>query len=156
MKAKVTVAAKEKALGSVYDPAVKILEPILAEQLEKNQAGVVFPNPNLVIRSMNRCRQASRPHNPKNLFISILFCIWVFFRSDVTIGAGDNRIRHLIFMTEEQITLLINARRLYIDGKFEFFVRSFERSDLLRDHLNNFSPYMFSCEKATWYPFASC
>jgi hypothetical protein len=66
-------SAKEKALNAVYDSAMQFLEPILIDELEKKGGGVQLPNPNLVVRSMNRARQSVRPPNPTDLFFEIQY-----------------------------------------------------------------------------------
>jgi hypothetical protein len=68
VKASITAEAKQKAQGIIYDSALKILEPILIDQLDKNGTDVLHPDPNFIVRSMNRVRQSSRPPNPTNLF----------------------------------------------------------------------------------------
>lgn len=73
VKAAVTASAKEKALNAIYDSPMQILEPILVDQLEKKGGGVQLPNPNLVVRSMNRARQSVRPPNPTDLFFDIKY-----------------------------------------------------------------------------------
>ncbi len=68
IKASITAEAKQKALGSIYDSALKILEPILVDQLDKNGTDVPLPN---VVRSTNRVRQACRPPNPTDLLFDV-------------------------------------------------------------------------------------
>ncbi|XP_046453634.1 uncharacterized protein LOC124201186 [Daphnia pulex] len=121
VKAAVTASAKEKALNAVYDSAMQILEPILVDQLEKKGGGVQLPNPNLVVRSMNRARQSVRPPNPTDLFFDIQYSFIPadFLRADISVGVGENHHRHLIFATKEQIDKLRTAKRIYLDGTFK-------------------------------------
>jgi hypothetical protein len=61
----ITAEAKQKVLGSLYDSALKIFEPILID------LDVLLPDPKLVVWSMNRARQASCPPNPTNLLFDV-------------------------------------------------------------------------------------
>lgn len=115
----VAIKAKAKELGmaNIYEPAVHIVEPLMNDQLKRNK-NLLLPDPNLIVRSVNRLRQSNRPKNPKDLFFEIDFnhIPAEFSVTEVFVGSGKNRKRHLAFATEKQIDLLKKCTRIFMDG----------------------------------------
>ena len=82
----------------------------------KMHARTTLARPEHLARAANRCRQSKRPQDPVD---------FDFTMDESSIPEGFLRVdidtrgkRHLIFATEEQLTLLSNAKRWYVDGTF--------------------------------------
>ena len=71
---------------------------------------------NCQVRITNRCRQKMRPSEPTTLdfVVEENNIPQSFLKADVT----SVQNRHFIFATDEQLKLLSNARKWYIDGTF--------------------------------------
>lgn len=74
-------------------------------------------------RTANRHRQRNRPPHPNDIDFELDlesipengdFCL-----ADITVGDGEDERRHLMFGTQEQLTLLRQAKRWYMDGTFK-------------------------------------
>ena len=92
--------------------------------------------PEHLARAANRCRQSKRPQDPVDLDFTMdeSNIPEGFLRADIETRGK----RHLIFATEEQLTLLSKAKRWYVDGTFKlcrppftqlFTINAFVRQD---------------------------
>ncbi|XP_021363128.1 uncharacterized protein LOC110456619 [Mizuhopecten yessoensis] len=107
---------KDSALADIHRSAGSIAEAVLSEQLDHNYFNL--PRPDYLARAANRLHQNLRPRDPKDLDFEIdhgfLRCPELII-GDVHV---DNQ-RHILFATEQQLSLLRQSRRWYLDGTFE-------------------------------------
>ena len=76
-------------------------------------------------RAANRLRQRLRPEDPKDLDFDIMEdCIpQGFFQAEVYVKER----RHLIFATDEQLTILAKTKSSYLDGTFKHRRKPFQQ-----------------------------
>ena len=134
--AKLTAAIKRKATDDLFRPASAIINELLLQGMETAAAMPTLARPEHLARAANRCRQSKRPQDPVDLDFTMdeSNIPEGFLRADIeTCGK-----RHLIFATEEQLTLLSKAKRWYVDGTFKlccppftqlFTINAFVRQD---------------------------
>ena len=72
-----------------------------------------FPNPNALRRAANRARKADCPKDPTTLDFELdrnfyLAIFYVFVKKD----------RHLMFITDDGLSVLPRAKTVYMDGTF--------------------------------------
>ncbi|XP_053383990.1 uncharacterized protein LOC123535774 isoform X2 [Mercenaria mercenaria] len=130
-KVKLNLQAKNEAQRHVYQSVPEIVSKALKEHLPPNQPGM--PVPESVDRSANRYRSKFRPAEPKDLEFVVdndyLQC-QDFLVADIRNGSA----RHMIFATEEQLTLLSNTRRWFMDGTFKVVGEPFSSGQLESIH----------------------
>ena len=82
-----------------------------------------MPKHKLLCNTVNRFRSKDRPGHINNLdfVLNHAHIPNNFLRHDIRVGNN----RHLIFMTEYQITLLKNAATWYMDGTFRVIRKPF-------------------------------
>ncbi|XP_041350034.1 uncharacterized protein LOC121369182 isoform X2 [Gigantopelta aegis] len=125
---------KETAKTDVFQPASAIVEGVIIDDLDVQQTSDALPGPSSLARMANRVRAKLRPAEPRDLLFEIAenFIPADFLRADVRV----NTHRHIVFATERQLTLLVNARRWYLDGTFKVvkdpFVQLFSIHAFLR------------------------
>ena len=83
-----------------------------------------LPNPELVVRVLNRRREKMRPQHPEGLenFKLDMNHVPDIFTSDddacCEITIGEEHI-HLAFASDKQLEILREAKTLYVDGTFK-------------------------------------
>ena len=84
--------------------------------MESAAAMPTLARPEYLARAANRCRQSKRPQDPVDLDLTMdeSSIPGEFLRADIETRGK----RHLIFATEEQLTLLRKAKRWYVDETF--------------------------------------
>ena len=107
---------RANALSHINKPALKVVEPMIVKALDDNPNWNTI-NPPTLARAVNRVKSKRTAKNPTDLFFQIKMDLMPtsFFRGEVVVGSK----RHLIFMTDEQLSLLKTAVRWYADGTFK-------------------------------------
>ena len=134
--AKLTAAIKRKATDDLFRSASAIVDEVLLQGMENAAALPTLARPEYLARAANRCRQSKRPRDPVDLDFTMdeSSIPGEFLRADIETHGK----RHLIFATEEQLTLLRKAKRWYVDGTFKlcrppftqlFTINAFVRQD---------------------------
>ena len=92
---------------------------------ELNAGCPALSKPEHMARAANRLRQRLRPEDPKDLDFEIMEdCIpQGFFQAEVYVKER----RHLIFATDEQLTILAKAKSWYLDGTFKLVRKPFQQ-----------------------------
>ena len=92
---------------------------------ELNEGCPALSKPEHMARAANRLRQRLRPEDPKDLDFDIMEdCIpQGFFQAEVYVKER----RHLIFATDEQLTILAKAKSWYLDGTFKLVHKPFQQ-----------------------------
>ena len=92
---------------------------------ELNAGCPALSKPEHMAQAANRLRQRLRPEDPKDLDFEIMEdCIpQGFFKADVYVKER----RHLIFATDEQLTILAKAKSWYLDGTFKLVHKPFQQ-----------------------------
>ena len=92
---------------------------------ELNEGCPALSKPEHMARAANRLRQRLRPEDPKDLDFDIMEdCIpQGFFQAEVYVKER----RHLIFATDEQLTILAKAKSWYLDGTFKLVRKPFQQ-----------------------------
>ncbi|XP_015779421.1 PREDICTED: uncharacterized protein LOC107357295 [Acropora digitifera] len=148
--AKLTAAIKRKATDDLFRSASVIVDEVLLQGMENAAALPTLARPEYLARAANRCRQSKRPQDPVDLDFTMdeSSIPGEFLRADIE----THRKRHLIFATEEQLTLLRKAKRgsCFVEvGKswlrdlpedLDMFIaqRDFERAMELIDRTNQY------------------
>ena len=92
---------------------------------ELNAGCPALSKPVHMARAANRLRQRLHPEDPKDLDFEIMEdCIpQGFFQAEVYVKER----RHLIFATDEQLTILAKAKSWYLDGTFKLVRKPFQQ-----------------------------
>ena len=120
-KVKVRLEVKKKAIENKFCSARDLVEDIFIEYCDQNRQALL-PDMANTIRLANKTRAKLFPTNPLNIAFELNhdFIPPNFFRGEVS--SFDNEkgytARHLIFMSDNQIKVLSNAKRWYVDGTF--------------------------------------
>ena len=87
------------------------------EHLEDGELCPALPKPSALARRGNRARQKLRPTDSTTLVFDLDFTYISrqFFRADISV---ENR-RHILFATEEQLSMLKRAKTWYADATFK-------------------------------------
>ena len=109
--ARITSTVKEKAMKDFYQPAGMIVQDVLLGKLNSAPCPAMPKVANLV-RQANRKRQKSRPVEPKDLEFELNheYIPGGFLQADIKVGSK----RHLIFSTEQMLTLLARSKQWYV------------------------------------------
>ena len=113
--ATVRVVIKQKALADVFHPATSIVEEACVDHV-KQQACPALPSIVSNAWTVNRARQSARPQEPINVDFQICYKFMNegFLRADL-----QHKGRcHLIFITEQSLSLLAKAKSSYVEETF--------------------------------------
>jgi hypothetical protein len=120
-KVKIRQEVKKKAIENKFGSARDMVEDIFMEYSHQHPQ-VFFPDLANSIRLANKTRAKLVPPNPMNINFELKteFIPPNFFRGEIAYFDEDQNYqgRHLLFMSNEQIDLLANAKRWYVDGTF--------------------------------------
>ena len=108
---RITSSVKEKAMKDFYQPAGNIVQEVLLE--ERNSAPCpAMPKVVNLVRQANRRRQKFLPVEPKDLEFELNpdYIPRGFLQADVKVGSQ----RHLVFSTEQMLTLLARSKQWYV------------------------------------------
>jgi len=109
----------DQCVSDVFRSATEIVDDALTDVLAKDYAGpcTAFANPDHLARYGNRARQRLRPQDPTTLDFEYdnEFEGHDFLKSDIR----RKTQRHLIFATEEGLSLLSKSKTWYVDGTFK-------------------------------------
>lgn len=92
---------------------------------ELNAGCPTLSEPEHMARAVNRFQQRLRPEDPKDLDFEMKEdCILqAFYQAEVYV----KKRRHLIFATDEQLTILAKAKSWYLHGTFNLERRPFQQ-----------------------------
>lgn len=123
IKSKVSALVKKKAVEDVFRSAADIVDEVLCTEVDPNKPLSSLPAPYNLARQGNRKRRTARPPEPLDLSFEISHAHIPenFLRYDISVGGR----RHLIFATEEQLSLLSKANHWYADATFKIVRRPF-------------------------------
>lgn len=110
----VAAVAKKYALTRLTEPSLKVVEQMIVKALDDNPNWNPI-NPTILARNVNRVKAKRTAKNPTDLFFFMELMPDLFYRGDVIVGSK----RYLIFMTDEQLSLLKTAVRWYADRTFK-------------------------------------
>ena len=129
-----TRKAKEGGLKFKAISAAIIINPLLS-QLVKDD--VVPPNPTNIARVVNRAREKVRLPQPQTTLFEINPDDFLskFYRGFVEVGKGESKRRHLIFARGQQLRLLRDTKRWYMDGTFQLVKKPFLQLDTIHGFL---------------------
>ena len=116
-----TLPIKRKATDDLFRPASATVDEVLLQGMETAAAMPTLARLAHLARAASRCRQSKRPQDPVDLDFNMdeSSILEGFLRADIE----TREKRHLIFATEEQLTLFNKsggkAKRWYVDGIFK-------------------------------------
>ena len=107
---------KDKGADDFFKSAATIVTRVLGNELGDGSCSAL-PNEDSLARQVNRCRQKQRPKDPTSLefVVDEANIPENFLKHDVWV---DGR-RHLVFATQEMLSLLSRAKTWYIDATFK-------------------------------------
>lgn len=118
--AKFTAAIKRKATDDLFRPASATVDEVLLQRMEASAAMPTLARLAHLARAASRCRQSKRPQDPADLDFNMDESISSILEGFYRAGIETREELHLIFATEEQLTLLSRvlskAKRWYVDG----------------------------------------
>jgi hypothetical protein len=123
----VRAAIQERCHNNGYQAGAELVEEILQEHLGEADGCEALPVFSHMVRTANRRREKTRPKNPDSLdFDLIEDCLPEgFLVGDIRVGEPARR--HLMFATQEQLTLLGSSKVWYIDGTFRVVREPFQQ-----------------------------
>ncbi|XP_060574759.1 uncharacterized protein LOC132732364 [Ruditapes philippinarum] len=130
-KISVSVQVKTSASANPYKSATEISTEIRDNSILPEQPGL--PLASSLARKANRYRCTLRPAEPKDLQFEVDECFLKckdFLVADITNGSA----RHLVFATKQQLELLSNTKRWFMDGTFKVVGQPFESGQLSSIH----------------------
>ena len=122
--AKVVAAVKKKALvHGLFN--LSFVFKILLNDLENDRPCAALPKPQHIARAANRLRQKLQPQDPKDLQFDLQEeCIPEgFLQADMKVKER----RHLVFVKNEQLRILCQAKSWYVDGTFKLVRHPFKQ-----------------------------
>ena len=136
--AKIAVTVKQKATDDLFKPASAIVDEVFLDEIDDRPCPSL-PKPANLARAANRLRQRLRPDDPADLkfVLQMEHIPDGFLQKDICVRER----RHLLFATEQHLSILNNAKTWYIDGTFKLCrypftqlptINAFVRSD---DHM---------------------
>lgn len=115
--AKVFALVKKKAMDDVFRSASDIVDKVLCDIVDPNQPLSSLPAPHNLAKQGNRKRRGARPAEPLDLDFELNedHLPQDFLQYDVSVSS----CRHLIFSTQNQLSLLSRAKHWYADATFK-------------------------------------
>ena len=115
--AKVSALVKKKAMDDMFRSASDIVDEVLCDIVDPNQPLSSLPAPHNLAKQGNRKRRGARPAEPLDLDFELNedHLPQDFLQCDVSVSSR----RHLIFSTQDQLSLLSRAKHWYADATFK-------------------------------------
>ena len=124
---KLKARVKADALGNIFVGAGALTQKAIADLKTPEDHCMITPQ--LLQRISNRARSGRWPKNPApgemGFELSKAGIPEGFLKKDLTITVGEDKRRHLIFLTQDQLHLLTDARVWYLDGTFKLVKKPF-------------------------------
>ena len=116
--------AKKAAVDDVFRPTTALVEDVLLSAMSNKQCQSL-PAVINIVRATNCARQSVRPHDPLdlNFILADNFIPTGFLKSDVV----HHGRRHLLFATDNSLTILAKAKTWYMDGTFNVVGKPFKQ-----------------------------
>lgn len=110
-------------MEDLFRSAADIVDEVLCDEVDPNKSLLSLPAPHNLARQGNRKRRAARIGEPFDLSfeLSETHIPENFLHYDITVCGR----RHLMFSTEEQLSLLRRAKHWYADATFKVLRRPF-------------------------------
>jgi hypothetical protein len=137
---------KKAAVDDVFRPTTALVEDVLLSTMS-NKPCQSLPTVFNIARSANRARQSLRPRDPLDLkfILADNFIPAGFLKSDIV----HHGRRHLLFATDNALTILAKAKTWYMDGTFDVVGQPFKQ-------LYSFHAFVRSGECCKQVPLAFC
>ena len=118
---KLKAAFKHKAQSEKYATTPQIVDEVLNTHLKPSEP-CELPHPKSLYRTANRVRQATRPNHPDDLKFELnLDAIPTdFVQADISVHGK----RHFLLATSFMLSLLLNAKKWFVDGTFALLLCS--------------------------------
>ena len=121
--ASIATIAKDTAKENPFQSAQEIATQLVHENVPPTMACPALPSLDRIAANANHHRRLTRPKHPKDLDFDIVDGQFPdsYLRSDIRVGDA----RHLVFATDNQMSLLETAKTWYVDATFQVVRRPF-------------------------------
>ena len=126
--AQVKATLKEASRQHQFDPASSLVKDAVRSHIHPEAPCEALPQPSSLKRTANRVRQNTRPHHPLDLEFQQKEDPLPddFLLADIEVR-GRQHQRHLLYATEQQLSLLARAKQWYLDGTFKIAREPFKQ-----------------------------
>ena len=113
--ASIATIAKDTAKVNPFQSVQEIATQLVHENVPPTMACPALPSLERIAANANHHRRLTRPKHPQDLDIADGQFPDSYLRSDIRVGDA----RHLLFATDNQMSLLQTAKTWYVDTTFE-------------------------------------